>query len=79
MSFKIENNSVLVQYNEIWNKIKKKLNIKFYSQPVYDGKYIKTKVKTFLSTILSLLLNTISHYLLCPKMLYKYFSEIIKF
>ena len=67
MSFKIENDSVLVQYNEIWNKIKKKLNIKFYSQPVYDGKYIKTKAKTFLSTILSLLLNTISHYLLCPK------------
>ena len=67
MSFKIENDSVLVQYNEIWNKIKKKLNIKFYSQPAYDGKYIKTKAKTFLSTILSLLLNTISHYLLCPK------------
>ena len=41
----IEDDSVLVKYNEIWNKIKKKLNIKFHSMPVYDEKYIKAKVK----------------------------------
>ena len=35
------------KYNEIWNRIKKTLNIKFHSQPIYDEKYIKTKVKTF--------------------------------
>ena len=33
--------------NEIWNKIKKTLNIKFHSQPIYDEKYIRTKLKTF--------------------------------
>ena len=47
MSFMIEHDSVLVKYNEIWNKIKKTLNIKFHSMPVYDEKYIKTKVKEF--------------------------------
>ena len=43
--FEIE--SVLLKYNETSNKIKKTLNIKFYNQPIYDEKYIKTKVKTF--------------------------------
>ena len=36
---------------EIWNKIKKSLNARFHSQSIYDGKYIKTKVKTFSSKI----------------------------
>ena len=47
MSFKIEDESVHSRYNEIWNKIKKTLNIKLHSRPIYDDKYIKTKVKTF--------------------------------
>ena len=51
MSFKIEDDNVVFRYNEIWNKIKKKLNIKFHSQPIYGEKYIKTKVKTFNNVI----------------------------
>ena len=47
MSFMIEDDSVLVKYNEIWNKIKHTLNIKFHSMLVYDEKYIKAKVKEF--------------------------------
>ena len=47
MSFKIEDEDVYLKYNEIWNKIKSILNVKFHSQPNYDDKYIKTKVKTF--------------------------------
>ena len=47
MSFKTEDDNVFLEYDEIWNKIKKTLNIKFHSQPIYDEKYIKTKVKTF--------------------------------
>ena len=31
MSFKIEEESVYLKYNEIWNKIKKTLNIRFHS------------------------------------------------
>ena len=51
MSFKIEDESVYLKYTEIWNKIKKSLNKKFHSQPIYDDKYIKTKVKTVSSMI----------------------------
>ena len=47
MSFKIEDEDVYLKQNKIWNKIKSTLNIKFHSQPVYDDKHIKTKVKTF--------------------------------
>ena len=35
------------KYNEIWNKIKKTLNTKFHSMPVYDEKCIKDKVREF--------------------------------
>ena len=52
ISFKIENEGVYLKYNEIWNKIKMTLNIRFHSQPIYDGKYIKTKVKTLTSLYL---------------------------
>ena len=43
MSFIIKDDSILVKYNEIWNKIKNKISIKFHSMPVYDEKYIKAK------------------------------------
>ena len=45
MSFMIKNNGVLDKYDEIWGKIKDKINIKFHSMPVYDKKYIKAKVR----------------------------------
>ena len=51
MSFKLEDESVYIKYNQIWNKIKELLDVKFYSKPIYDDKYIKTKVKTFSSII----------------------------
>ena len=38
--FMIEDDSFLGKHNDIWNKIKKTLNIKFHSMPVYDEKYI---------------------------------------
>ena len=50
ISFEIEEESVYLKYAEIWNKIKSILNVKFHSQPMYDDKYIKTKVKTFNNT-----------------------------
>ena len=51
MSFKIEEESVYLKYAEIWNKIKSIFNVKFHSQPIYDGKYIKNKLNTFNNTI----------------------------
>ena len=47
MSFVIKDDGVLDKYNEIWDKIKEKLNIKFHSMPVYDEKCIKAKVREF--------------------------------
>ena len=38
---------MLNKYNEIWDKIKEKLSIKFHSEPVYDQIYIKAKVREF--------------------------------
>ena len=51
LSFKIEDEKVYLKYTEIWNKIKKSLNTRFHSQPIYNDKYIKTKIKTFSSMI----------------------------
>ena len=51
MSFKVEDESVYLKYTEIWDKINKSLNTIFHSQPIYDDKYTKTKVKTFSSMI----------------------------
>ena len=45
MSFMIEDDSALVKYTEIWNNIKKTLNIEFHTMPVYDEKYIRAKEK----------------------------------
>ena len=45
MSFLIKEDDVLDKNNEIWNKIKKTLNRKFHSKPVYDEKYIKAKIR----------------------------------
>ena len=38
MSFVIKDDMCLDKYNEIWHKIKNKLNSKFHSKPVYDEK-----------------------------------------
>ena len=40
ISFLIENESVYLKCTKIWNEMKKLLNIKFHSQPIYDDKYI---------------------------------------
>ena len=36
---------LLIKYTEIWNKIRDLINKKFDSEPVYNNKYINTKVK----------------------------------
>ena len=37
VSFKISDNRLFKRYIQIWEKVKKLLNIKFDSEPVYDG------------------------------------------
>ena len=47
LSFIIKDDDMLDKYNEVWDKIKEKLNIKFHSKPDYDEKYIKAKVREY--------------------------------
>ena len=55
MSFKKVDDAVYLKYNKIWNKIKHLLSgIKLSSDVIYDGQYIKTKVKTFSEVIKTL-------------------------
>ena len=47
MSFMMEDKNVYAKYNDIWDKIKKLLKLKFTFDPVRDGKYLTAKVKIF--------------------------------
>ena len=47
MSFLIKNVEVWEKYEDIWEVIKDKVNIKFLSQPIYENKYLKAKVREF--------------------------------
>ena len=51
MSFLIKDDEVWDKYDKIWDVIKNKLNIKFHSEPVYEYKYLKAKVREFNSVI----------------------------
>ena len=47
MSFLIKDDEVGEKYEQIWDVIKNKLKIIFDSEPVYEYKYLKTKVKEY--------------------------------
>ena len=47
MSFLIKDNKVWDKYGKIWDVIKDKVGIKFHNEPVYEYKYLKSKVREF--------------------------------
>ena len=47
MSFLIKDDEVWEKYEQIWDVIKNKLGIKFHSEPIYEQKYLKAKVREF--------------------------------
>ena len=47
MSFLIEDNEVWEEYQHIWDAIKDKLGIEFHSEPVYEYRYLKAKIREF--------------------------------
>ena len=47
MSFLIKDDEVWDKYDKIWDVIKDKLAIKFHSEPVYEYKHLKAKVREF--------------------------------
>ena len=47
MSFMIKDDKVWDKYDKIWDVIKNKLGINFHSEPVYEYRYLKAKVREF--------------------------------
>ena len=53
MSLKVKDKKLFKNYNKIWKKIEKLMDIDFNTKPTYgdDDKYIKTKIKTYKNNI----------------------------
>ena len=47
MNLLANDKEILKKYSEIWNKIKSLIIKEFNSEPVYNNKYIKTKIKIY--------------------------------
>ena len=47
MSFLIKDDKVWDKYHKVWDVIKDKLCISFHSEPVYEYRYLKAKVREF--------------------------------
>ena len=47
MSSVVDDAELFIKYTEIWNKMRDLINKKFDSEPVYNNKYIHTKVKLY--------------------------------
>ena len=51
MSFLIKDDEIWDKYDKIWDMNKDKVGIEFYSEPVYEYKYLKAKVREFQGVI----------------------------
>ena len=51
ISFHIIDEKLLEKYKAIWTKIEDLKNIKLNALPVYDDRYIKTKIRTFVDKV----------------------------
>ena len=57
MSLLIKDDEVWQRHEQNWDVIKDKLGIKFHSEPVYEYKYLKAKLREFDSVIKTNFLN----------------------
>ena len=55
MSFRVNHEQLLKNYNKIWKKIENLMSIDFESKPLYghDDKYIKTKIKIYAGSVIT--------------------------
>ena len=55
MSFRVNNKQPLEKYNKIWKKVEELMKIDFENKPVYgdDNKYIKTKIKIYVGSMVA--------------------------
>ena len=51
MNLLVNDKKNIKKYPEIWNKIKSLIKKEFNSKPVYNDKYIKTKIKIYNDSI----------------------------
>ena len=51
MFFLINNDKSLEKHNEFWEKVSKSIKKEFDNQPVYNEKYLKTKIKSYTEKI----------------------------
>ena len=47
MYFLIEDDDLLEKYDTIWHKFSTDIKKEFDSEPVYDKKFLKTKIKSY--------------------------------
>ena len=47
MYFRVNDEKLLEKYKAIWTKIDDLKNIELNTLPVYDDRYIKTKIRTY--------------------------------
>ena len=60
MSLKVKDKKLFKNYNKIWKKIEKLMDIDFNTKPTYgddNDKYIKTKIKSYKNNITTNLYN----------------------
>ena len=47
MPFLLKDDELLEKYNEIWENVKNSIKKEFDSEPVYNQKYLKAKIKSY--------------------------------
>ena len=47
VSFYIKDEQLIEKYNEVWEKVKNSLKKEFDIEPVYNEKYLKSKIKSY--------------------------------
>ena len=57
MSFFTNNNEFLERYTAIWEKVSDLVNKKFDSDPIYNNKYINTKIRSYNNDIIKIFRN----------------------
>ena len=62
MSFLVKDDELLEKYNGIWEKVSQSIREELDSEPVYNEKYLKTKIKSYQGKI-----NINFHYNEIPK------------
>ena len=62
MSFLVKDDKLLEKYNGIWEKVSQSIREELDSEPVYNEKYLKTKIKSYQEKI-----NINFHYNEIPK------------